>query len=147
MYAAFAPMRYQCCLLPGRDPTLSWRQVDHFTCHLSFVICHLLLVTCHLQRQCRLSTFFFGGGGIAENLRCLLLIFTNFRSQLCAVCLQRGRQGVPFFNKKSSEVQDPQKHNSNFPPQGNISPGTKLEEGKGNAASGDDSSLLRAMMM
>merc|ERR1712018_286487 len=23
---AFAPMRYQCCLLPGRDPTLSWRQ-------------------------------------------------------------------------------------------------------------------------
>ena len=53
----------------------------------------------------------------------------------------------PFFNKKSSEVQDPQKHNSNFPPQGNISPGTKLEEGKGNAASGDDSSLLRAMMM
>merc|ERR1712079_22805 len=23
---AFAPMRYQCCLSPGRDPTLSWRQ-------------------------------------------------------------------------------------------------------------------------
>merc|ERR1712013_581344 len=53
---AFAPMRYQCCLLPGRDPTLSWRQ-------------------------------------------------------------------------------------------GSISPGTKLEEGKGNAASGNDSSLLRSMMM
>ena len=52
-----------------------------------------------------------------------------------------------FFNKKSFEVQDPQKYNTNFLPQGNISPGTKLEEGKGNAASGDDSSLLRAMMM
>ena len=53
MYAAFAPMRYQCCLLPGRDPTLSWRQVDHFTCHLLFV-------TCHLHHQCPLSTFFGG---------------------------------------------------------------------------------------
>ena len=39
------------------------------------------------------------------------------------------------------------KHIIKFLPQGNISPGTKLEEGKGNAASGDDSSLLRAMMM
>ena len=98
VYSAFAPMRYQCCLLPGRDPTLSWRQVNHFTCHLSFVTCHLLLVTCHLQRQCRLSTFF--GGVIAENLRLLLLIFTTFRPQLCAVCLQRGWQGVPIFQQE-----------------------------------------------
>ena len=40
----------------------------------------------------------------------------------------------------------PQIQINRFFPQGNISPGTKLEEGKGNAASGNDSSLLRAMM-
>ena len=51
-----------------------------------------------------------------------------------------------FFNKKHL-IEGPQKHITRFLPQGNISPGTKLEEGKGNAASGDDSSLLRAMMM
>ena len=133
MYAAFAPMRYQCCLLPGRDPTLSWRQVDHFTCHLS-------LVTCTASVVCPLF-----GGLIAEKLLCLLLIFTTFRPQLCAVCLQRGRQGVPIFQQETFE--GPQIQINRFLPQGNISPGTKLEEGKGNAASGNDSSLLRAMMM
>ena len=51
-----------------------------------------------------------------------------------------------FFNTKHF-IEGPQKHITRFLPQGNISPGTKLEEGKGNAASGDDSSLLRAMMM
>ena len=50
-----------------------------------------------------------------------------------------------FFNKKSFE--GPQRHVTRILPQGNISPGTKLEEGKGNAASGDDISPLRAMMM
>ena len=51
-----------------------------------------------------------------------------------------------FFNTKHL-IEGPQKHITRFLPQGNISPGTKLEEGKGNAASGNDSSLLRAMMM
>ena len=116
---------------------------SHVICHSSIVIYCLSLVICSASVVCPLFW-----GGIAESLRCLLLILITFRTQLCAVCLQRGRQGAPIFQQEIIwSARSSKKHNTRFLPQGNISPGTKLEEGKGNAASGDVSSLLRAMMM